>query len=334
MIVGRTNVGKSTLFNRLLNEPLAVTAYDRGTTRDSNAREVQINERKYLLTDTAGLIEESISELDQIILSKLEAVLSDADLYIYVVDGRQPYGGKEKEIYNQLLKYQKPIIVAVNKADHPNTKLDPFWVKWAVEPKVFISSQIGRNINELEDLITKQLKGDKSLKNAATRSRIFVIGRPNVGKSTLINTILDEDKLITSPIAGTTRDTLQNTTKLQGHDIALYDTPGIRKRGKMEVGVEKFGVHKALFQLQTSDLILLIVDALEGATRGDVHILEQAHKMRIPLIIVFNKTDLIDQSQPIFQRFAYIEKFPQITVSAKEKTNIDTLLKLINDRIS
>lgn len=327
VIVGKPNIGKSTLFNRLTGRQLAVTAYESGTTRDSQSREVIIYNSRYYITDTAGLMIQNPDTISQKVQKKLSETLEQADIFLFMVNGREKFGGDDKIVFSKIIKFKKPIFLIINKIDNDKIKIDSSWLDLPVDEKIAISSLNGRNIYSLEEKVEKIL--GKNITKQTRKHKMIVLGRPNVGKSSLINALLNEDKMITDNTAGTTRDVIQSEIYDKAFELSVVDTPGIRRKGKIETGIEKFGVSHALSELLGADLALIILDAQEGATRGDIHVLEEAHKHKIPVIICYNKIDLVNDKKLIFQRFPYVDKFPQITISALNKEGLVDLKKMI-----
>ncbi len=329
-IVGESNVGKSSLFNRLMGKKLAITAFEAGTTRDAVSGICQIGQNKYQLTDTAGIIEKKSDLIAMKVQGKLNDIFNDTDLFLFLVNGRIKPSDLCIKIAKLLNKLNKPIILILNKIDTQQVKPNDLWINWIIKNPLTVSTLSGRNIFEIEEKILQTLPS--KINKDETAPKIALFGRPNVGKSSLINGLIEEERLITSDIPGTTRDIIPIYLKKQKISFCLLDTPGIRKRGKIKVGIEKFGAEHAIGSIKDAKLVLLVVDAVEGATRQDVHLAQIIHHANVPLQIVFNKSDLIKQS--FFQRFAYLDKFEQISVSAKTGYNLDKLKDVILKRIN
>lgn len=320
-IVGRPNVGKSTLFNRLLGSRSAITAFEEGTTRDTVEKVCDFGNFKVNLADTAGLIDKTNDEIGKEVAKKLKDIYSQTDIFIFIVNGREPAGLKEVTMAEEILKYNKPIILVLNKIDSQETHVDKCWDNWLIKKPIALSSVNGTNTNELADRLSALIRQKK---NTHTISKnIIIIGRPNVGKSSLINALTQSDRMIATPIPGTTRDVVSINYNHQDIVLNVLDTPGIRRRGKIEVGAEKFGLEHTKRELMHASLAVIVLDSQEGATRQDIHVVQMAENLHIPIIIVFNKLDLTENYIP--NRFHYLSKFPQLFVSAKTGDGIEKL---------
>lgn len=330
-IAGRANVGKSTLFNRLLGKRTAVTAFEEGTTRDSIECVCDFFNTPVLLTDTAGLLETPSDQLSTLVQQKLSQTLSGTDIFLMVVNGREEPTASDIKMAKRLLSYNKPLILVLNKIDNQDTKSISSWQNWMIKDLIKISAVNGRNIDALSDAINMLLTHDLEKDNIERLKKIVIIGRPNVGKSSLINAILESDRLIASPIPGTTRDVIPIRINEQNFKFTMLDTPGIRRRGRIEVGAEKFGFEQTKNNLAYADAVIIVIDGHEGATRQDVHIVTLAAEIHLPILLVYNKVDLVETH--VTQRFPYLKKYPHIFVSAKTSENIQELREYIQSLI-
>ena len=337
-IVGRPNVGKSTLFNRLTGARQAIIAKEAGTTRDLVSSEILWDNKPFILIDTAGLIfdfygfkEEEIEKKAQ---DKLSDALRHADVVLFVVDAKVGVTAEDKKAAKLIRKYSKRVIVVYNKADSEKhekriTEVDEF----GFDERIALSSISGRRTGQLLDLITKDFHSFKN--DSSNMKRITIIGRPNAGKSTLFNLLAGGDLAIVSEIPGTTRDSVKIQTKISlGKEAQIIDTAGFRRRGKIEVGIEKFSILRAIESIHQANIVLLVIDALEGFTRTDAHLADLALQKRKDLLVVVNKIDLLKNKSTEeikdFHRYGFILKNRIIGISAKFNKNLDLLIKEID----
>lgn len=306
-LVGRPNVGKSTLFNRIIGRRLAVISDMAGTTRDRLYYDSEWNGMRFMLVDTGGIemtegwntdpLSEDSSRFMPLIRQQAAVAMEDADVIILVVDGSMGLTAADKEVADVLRRTKKTIIIAANKLESSKLWDNIYEFYELALGEVFaISALHGSGTGDLLDAVTKAIpdfgieeeEDDDSIK-------IALLGRPNVGKSTLLNNLLGEERAIVSPIAGTTRDATDSKLTWQGHKFTLIDTAGIRKRGKIERGVEKYSVLRALKSLQRADVALLLLDAVEGVTAQDAHIAGMLTEEMPGVVILVNKWDAIEK---------------------------------------
>lgn len=350
-LVGRPNVGKSTLFNRLVGERMAVTNEIPGTTRDRLVSEFDWRGKLFQVVDTGGIEvyqpkgarnESALAEgsADFIPQIKAQAMLAvqDADLVIMLVDSDAGITAADEEIAEILRRSEKPVLVAANKADHVKH------VDHAVEfyalglGEVFAVSAIhGLGVGDLLDAVHSALEADQiPEQDEDDHLKIAIIGRPNVGKSSLLNRLLGEERVIVSPIAGTTRDAIDTDITYFGERVTLIDTAGIRRRGKIEPGVEKYSVVRANKAMERADVVLLVVDAEDGITDQDQHIAGYIVDAGKSVVIVVNKWDAVEkspQSMPDFRelianRFDFLPNPPAVFVSALTGQRIHQVLEM------
>lgn len=353
-LVGRPNVGKSTLFNRLVGERLAVTDEIPGTTRDRLIAESFWGGIQFHVVDTGGieiyqpkgtrdirpLAEGSIDFVPQIKAQALIAI-EEADVVIMLVDAQHGVTAADEEISEILRRTNKPILVAANKADTLE-KTDTAFEFYALGlGEVFpISAIHGVGTGDLLDAVVKALHDiDYDFtEDDDDHLKIAIVGRPNAGKSTLLNHLVGEERVIVSPIAGTTRDSIDTELKWHGQDITLIDTAGIRKRGSIEPGVEKFSVIRAFNAIERCDVALLMIDSLEGITEQDEHIAGYVLDEFKSLIIVFNKWDSVEKDsntvneymEQVKERLHFIPYVPVIFISAMTGQRIHQVLEVAN----
>jgi GTPase len=332
-IVGRQNVGKSTLLNKLTARQIAITEDLPGTTRDRVMADVTWLGREFSLIDTGGLEPAPESRLAKAVQEQVKIAVNDADVIIFmgnVRDGVMPF---DREIVSMLRQSGKPIILAVNKAD--NLKLDThageFYELGLGDPLV-ISAYHGRGTSELLDRILELLPPAAPDENIDISVKIAIIGRPNVGKSMLLNALLGEERVIVSDIPGTTRDAIDTAIDFEGRNVLIIDTGGIRRRGKLDTDVEKHSVVRSFRAIDRADIALLVLDATEAFTGQDKHIggyIQQASK---GIMLVVNKWDLVQEKDQRAWRNAMRENFqfvpyaPVLFVSAKTGQGINKII--------
>ena len=337
-IVGRPNVGKSTLFNRLVGRKQAIIAKEAGTTRDTVSSEISWDNKNFILLDTAGLINDFYgykeAEIEKMAQDKVSDALDDCQLILFVIDAKAGVTTEDKIIASNIRKFQKKVLVVFNKADNSIlenriSEIDEL----GFEDKIAVSSISGRRSGQLLDRITSGFKS--SIPEDTYIKRITIVGRPNAGKSTLFNLLTHSNSAIVSDIPGTTRDALNLKILLDGtqKEVEIIDTAGFRKRGKIEVGIEKFSILRAIESVYKANIVVLVVDAKEGFTRTDAHLAQLALTNKKSLIVAINKIDLLKSrsTEEIknFDRFGFILKNKIIGFSAKTKENLELLIEEI-----
>ncbi|MBC7870949.1 MAG: ribosome biogenesis GTPase Der [Chitinophagaceae bacterium] len=354
-LVGRPNVGKSTLFNRLVGERLAVTDEIPGTTRDRLQAESDWRGVTFKVVDTGGievyqpkgtrdvspLSEGSIDFVPQIRAQAMMAI-EQADVVVMLVDLTHGITAADEEIAEILRRTSKPVIVAANKADTMNRTDEAVeFYALGLGEVVAISAIHGLGVGDLLDSVINALE-DSSInfedEDEDGHLKIAIIGRPNAGKSTMLNHLLGEERAIVSPIAGTTRDAIDTEIIWHGQRITLIDTAGIRRRGRIEPGVEKYSVIRAMKAIERADVVLLMVDSIEGVTDQDEHIAGYVLEAYKGLVIVMNKWDAIEKDTQTLNEFTkevqkklhFISYAPVIFVSALTGQRIHQVLEVAN----
>lgn len=354
-LVGRPNVGKSTLFNRLVGERRAVTDEIPGTTRDRLFGEFEWHGRMFNVVDTGGievyqpkgtrdespLSEGSIEFVPQIKAQALMAV-QDADIIVMLVDAMHGVTAADEEVAEILRRTKKPIIIAANKTDNLNRVNEAVeFYSLGVGEVVPVSAIHGDGVGDLLDAVVaavddmedvEQLDADVE---ADQHMKIAIVGRPNVGKSSLLNRLIGEERVIVSPVAGTTRDAIDTEIAYFGEKVTLIDTAGIRRRGKIEPGVEKFSVLRAMKAMERADVVLLVLDGEEGITEQDLHIGGYVQEAFRSVVIVVNKWDIVNKEtqtmvefeRNIRARFDFLAYAPIIFVSALTGQRIHLVLE-------
>ncbi|MBI2303727.1 MAG: ribosome biogenesis GTPase Der [Chloroflexi bacterium] len=297
-IVGRPNVGKSTLFNRLVGRLTAIVAQVPGTTRDRLYAPVSWGSQQLTLVDTGGLEPAPSSEIIDQVKSQVQKALAEADVIVFVVDGRDGVTPTDEDIAQLLRRAGKPLIVAVNKVDNPQRRLEAIeFHQLGLGVPVPISAYHGTGVEDLMDEVTSLLPPPAPPTTQKTALQVAIVGRPNVGKSLLLNAILGQERAIVSPVPGTTRDAVDTLFEYGDKLILLIDTAGIRRSGRVEVGIEHYSVLRAKQAINRADVVLLVMDATEGMTAQDVHIAGFAQEAYTGLILVANKWDLVEDKE-------------------------------------
>ena len=311
-IVGRPNVGKSTFFNRMIGERVAIVEDMPGTTRDRLYGDTDWNGREFTLIDTGGLelgsgipagqigLNGQPGDLMNHVKAQAQLAIEEADVIVFMVDARSGITGTDEEVADLLRRTDKPVILAANKADNAARRLDAveFYSLGLGEPIVLSSIQ-GTGTGDLLDCIVDSLPPVEEMEEEEDESipRIAIVGRPNVGKSSLLNAILGTPRAIVSDIPGTTRDAIDTELEFEGHKLRLIDTAGIRRRGRIGPGVEKYSVLRSNRAIERCDVALLLIDASEGLAAQDTHIAGAIHDMGKGVIVVVNKWDLAQQQR-------------------------------------
>ena len=307
-IVGRPNVGKSTFFNRMIGERVAIVEDMPGTTRDRIYGDTDWNGREFTLIDTGGLELGSDIPVGQVgldgqpgdimkrVQAQAELAIEEADVIVFMVDARSGITAAAEEVAEMLRRTSKPVILAANKADNARLRQDAveFYSLGIGEPIVLSSIQ-GTGTGDLLDLIVDELPPEEEESEEQEEeeiTRIAIVGRPNVGKSSLLNAILGFQRSIVSEVPGTTRDAIDSEFEYKGNKLVLIDTAGIRRRGRVGPGVEKYSVLRAIRAVDRCDVALLLIDASEGLAAQDMHIVGEIHEKTKGVIVIVNKWDL------------------------------------------
>lgn len=295
-VIGRPNVGKSTLANRLLGSRQAIVDSVPGVTRDRLYFEIEWSGYNFTLIDTGGIIPGVEDEFSVSINEQVKIATKQADVLLFLVDGTEGLTPTDEEIANLLRKVEKPILLVVNKIDTPEKEVlkSEFYQLGMGEPYTISAIQGSGGVGDLLDEIINLIPKIEDEEEEILIPRIAVVGRPNVGKSSIVNFLLGEKRVIVSEKSGTTRDTIDSVVKYEGKEYILTDTAGLRKRSKVEDGVERYSVIRALDAIRDSDVTVLVVDAKEGITDQDKKIAEFSNECGKGLVIVVNKWDLID----------------------------------------
>jgi len=335
-IVGRPNVGKSTLFNRLVGQRQAITEDIPGTTRDRLYGEVEWKDARYDLIDTGGLEPDSTEGYPALIRDQVQVAMAEAHAILFVVDATTGVTASDAEIAEQLRRTDKPVLVIANKGDNPvRQELAVEFYELGLGDPMPVSAYHGLGVREVQDRLLEVLPRFE-VEEASDVLSLAVVGRPNVGKSALINTILGESRVIVSEMAGTTRDAVDTPFEYKERKMMLVDTAGIRRPGKVEKGIEKYSVMRARDAIERSDVTVLVLDATQRLASQDLHIaglLLEAHK---GIIVAINKWDLVedtdenrnDYANRLFVRMKFAPWVPLAFISAQTGLNVEGLLDL------
>ena len=335
-IVGRPNVGKSTLFNRLAGRRVAVVSDTPGTTRDRVSTDTSWRDYRFLLVDTGGFELAPEQRLTADVRSQMERALDDAAGLILDVDIKDGVNPTDLDVADLIRRYAKPTIVAANKAD--NIRLELLSTEFhslGLGDPIPISAYHDTGTGDLLDALFNKLDMAKNAEQDNDEIRIAIVGRPNVGKSALFNVIVGDERAIVSPVPGTTRDAIDTRVDWDNHHLLFIDTAGLRRRGKLEMGIEKYSVIRTLQAIERSHVVFLVLDTSELVTQQDTHIAGFIDHARRASVIVINKWDLASfvdltaesAQQQIVQRFKFLPGTPVQLTSALNATGIGGLLK-------
>ncbi len=341
-IVGRPNVGKSSLFNRLVGKRKAIVEDIPGVTRDRIVSTTDWRGVKFEVVDTGGYITSDEDKFAPYIRKQVEKELEEADLLVLVVDGKQGITPLDKEIATMLHKTEKPVIVAVNKIDDPEKeKLAYEFYELGFDEVVPISTIQKFGVAELLDKIYQHIPDyEKELEYEEEEEqqdyiKVAIVGKPNAGKSSLLNAILGEERVLVSEIPGTTRDTVDTLFEKDGQKFLFLDTAGIRKKSKVEYGVEFFSVGRSIEAIEKADVVVLVIDATQGATEQDQKIASLIQRRYKPAVIVINKIDMLKEKEiekvvnQVKEKLYFLSYAPIVLTSAAKKIGIDELLDKI-----
>lgn len=303
-IIGRPNVGKSTLFNRIIGKRLAIVEDMPGVTRDRNYAHTSYRGRDFILIDTGGLEPETRDPILLQMRTQAGVAIDEADIIIFMMDGREGLTSSDIEIADVLRKVSTPVFYAINKVDSKKVEanISDFY-RLGIEKLYAISAEHGRCVDELLDDIYLLLPEEVETENACEYPRIAVVGRPNAGKSTLINRLLGKERLVTSPVPGTTRDAIDTLITYNKKRYIFVDTAGIRRKARVESGIESHSVIRSLRSIERCDIAILLIDAVEGITSQDLKIAGYIDEAGKGYIIGMNKWDLIEKNENTMDQY-------------------------------
>ncbi len=338
-IVGRPNVGKSTLFNKIAGRRISIVEDYPGVTRDRVYAEGEWLNRKFTMIDTGGLEPESKDIIVSQMKKQAEIAIELADVILFLVDAKDGITTADEEIAQLLRMTKKPILLVVNKSDKPvlPDSFYDFYTLGLGEP-IAISSVNALNLGDLLDEVLKLFPEEEETADEEEMIKVAIIGKPNVGKSSLLNKIFGEERVIVSPIAGTTRESIDTEIEIEGKHYRFIDTAGIRKKKKIDENVERYSVLRSFTSIEHSDICLLLIDAVEGVTEQDKKIAGYAHEEGKGIIIVVNKWDTIEKDNSTFKNYtkeiknelAFLNYAEVVFISALTGQRVDQIIKMID----
>lgn len=337
-IVGRPNVGKSTLFNRLVGKRTAIVSDRAGTTRDRHFTAAEWGGRRFWLVDTGGLVPGSEEAMDRAIRRQVDRAVEQADLVVFLVDGLDGVTPVDREIAARLRRSGRPVLLAVNKLDDLARATGQYaFYELGLGDPIPVSAQVGRGSGDLLDAIVERLPPDEPVPQEDTIN-VAVVGRPNVGKSSLINRLIGEERHLVAPEAGTTRDAVDSPLRYHGRVLNFIDTAGLRKRTKVEDDIEFYSTLRTRRAIERADVCVLVVDATVGLHTQDLRIATEAWDRGAALVITVNKWDLVPDKDPntarrgqrsLVERAPFLQYVPFVYVSALTGQRVRRILDLI-----
>ncbi len=339
-IIGKPNVGKSTFFNYIIGQRISIVEDTPGVTRDRVYGDASWRDRSFTLVDTAGIEEQQ----DDIIVNQMrkqaEIAIDIADVIMFITDIKQGVTAADKDIALMLKKSKKKIVLVCNKADNYGNESDDIYEFYnlGLGDPMAISAANAKGIGDVLDKVYELLPSKNESESDSEIINVAVIGKPNVGKSSLINRILGEERLIVSNIAGTTRDAIDSYFENEFGKYKFIDTAGVRRKSKIKESIEKFSIMRTLFAIERADVCLMMIDATEGVTDQDAKIAGEAHEAGKGVILVINKWDEIEKDnhttekfkKEIYDRLSYLSYAPIIFISAKTGQRVSKLYEMIN----
>lgn len=337
-VIGRPNVGKSTLFNKLIRKRVAITQDDPGVTRDRLYQEAEWQNKYFTIVDTGGIEPENEELIPQEILNQAQLAIDTADVILFIVDGRAGVNNTDREVAHFLRRTNKPVILAVNKIDNRSLKDEYYeFYELGFDNIVSISAENSLGLGDLLDDIVANFPDDAYTESDDDITKVAIVGKPNVGKSSLINRVLGEKRMIVTDIAGTTRDAIDSKVEYKDHEYILIDTAGLRRKRAIKEDVERYSVVRTLAAMDRADICVLVIDAEEGVSEQDTKIIGYAHDAGKGIIIAVNKWDLIkketntmrDFEDEIRQKLGFVNYAPVLFMSVKNNVRVSNLFDLL-----
>lgn len=337
-IVGRPNVGKSTIFNRIIGDRLAIVEDKPGVTRDRLYGIGEWLDQEFSVIDTGGIEIEGDDTILRSVRMQAELAIEEADVIIFMVDAKAGVTPADNEVAQLLFRAKKPVVLAVNKVDNLQRQEDIYeFYSLGFGDPIGISGAHGLGIGDLLDVVVEHFPDHMEAEYGEEVIRVALIGRPNVGKSSLVNAILGEERVIVSDIAGTTRDAIDTPFEKDGQKYVIIDTAGMRKRGKVYETTEKYSVMRAMKAIERADVVLIVINGEEGIIEQDKHIAGYAHEAGKAAIFIVNKWDIVEKddktmhqfTQKIRDHFLFMTYAPVLFVSAKTTQRLHKLLPLV-----
>ncbi|MED4601440.1 ribosome biogenesis GTPase Der [Paenibacillus validus] len=338
-IVGRPNVGKSTIFNRIIGDKIAIVEDKPGVTRDRLYGRGEWLDKEFSIIDTGGIEIEGEDEILRSVRMQAELAIEEADVIVFMVDAKTGMTAADSEVAELLYRAKKPVVVAVNKVDNLQ-RVDDIYEFYSLGfgEIIGISGSHGTGIGDLLEAVTKHFPDSQDEEYGEDVIKVALIGRPNVGKSSLVNAILGEERVIVSDVAGTTRDAIDTPFEKDGQKYVIIDTAGMRKRGKVYETTEKYSVMRAMKAIERADVVLVVFNGEEGIIEQDKHIAGYAHEAGKAAIFVVNKWDVVEKddktmhqfTQKIRDHFLFMTYAPVVYLSAKTKQKLHKLLPVVD----
>ena len=333
-IVGRPNVGKSTLINRILGERKSIVDDMAGVTRDRIYFDAEWQDKPFIMIDTGSIItDDTESEFVQNIFTQAKIAIEEADLILFVVDAKSGLSPYDKDIANILRREKKKVILVANKVDSIDeiTNISDFYELSLGEPQAVSALHGSGGVGDLLDLITEDIE-KKSNYDDSSKIKVAIVGKPNAGKSSILNSILNENRAIVSDVSGTTRDSINSEITYKDQEFILIDTAGIRKKSKVSYGIEAFAVDRALRSIREADVAVIVIDAVENISDQDKKIMQTVEEAGVGVIVAFNKWDLIQNVQThkyekeVEQEIPFLSYAKKLFISAKTGKRLTSIL--------
>ena len=339
-IIGRPNVGKSTLFNRLAKSRISIVDDTPGVTRDRIYADVEWLKHKFTMIDTGGIEPESTDIILSQMRRQAEAAMDSADVIVFLVDSKTGMTDADTHVANMLRRTHKPVVLVVNKVDDMVTQMANMYEFYnlGLGDPIPISAAQPLNLGDMLDEIVQYFPGEQEEEEEDDRIKVAIIGKPNVGKSSLVNKIVGEERVIVSDIAGTTRDSIDTEVEIDGQKYVLIDTAGLRKKKKVKEDIERYSIIRTVAAVERADIVLILIDANEGITEQDTKIAGIAHEAGKGCIVAVNKWDAIEKNdktmnaylKDITNTLAYMQYAPCMFISAKTGQRVNRLFEMIN----
>jgi len=338
-VVGRPNVGKSTLFNQLAGKRISIVEDTPGVTRDRVYADTEWLNNRFTMIDTGGIEPGSQDELFRQIRYQAEIAIETADVILFLTDGKEGITSTDRDVADMLRKSKKPVVLAVNKIDTMNEEANLLeFYNLAIGEPVSISASHKRGIGDLLDRIVEHFNTEDADEEDEDVIKIAVVGKPNAGKSSLVNKILGEQRVIVSDIPGTTRDAVDTPVEIDGQKYIIIDTAGIRRKSRIDDSLERYSVMRALSAIRRCDVALIMIDAVHEVTEQDTKIAGLVHEEGKASILVMNKWDMIEKSTNTMNEYrkrlmndlSYMTYAPSVFISAKTGRRVDRIMELVN----